>query len=94
MKITEVRVSVLKNNEKSSLAGFANITIDDELVIKGIKIVNGRNGLFISMPATKGNDDQYYDDVFPITVECWEYLNETILAEYESAAGIKKSKKR
>ena len=83
MKITAVQVNKVKS--ESSLKAFVNITIDDELVIKGLKVVEGKRGLFVSMPCTKGDDGQYYDDVFPITKECREYVSDTVLFEYEQS---------
>ena len=92
MKITECQIHRVKS-DKSSLVAFANITIDDELVIKGIKIVDGKKGLFVSMPCTQGEDGKYYDDVFPITKECRDYLTEYVLNSYEDTQP-KKARKR
>ena len=34
---------------------------------------------------SKGVDDQYYDDVFPVTADCREYLNTMVLGAYEDS---------
>lgn len=52
MKITEVRVKLL-DNQPDKLRGFASITIDDCLVVRDLKIIEGANGLFIAMPSRK-----------------------------------------
>ena len=52
MNITEVRVKLL-DNEPDKLRGFASITVDDCLVIRDLKIIEGTNGLFIAMPSRK-----------------------------------------
>jgi len=52
MKITEVRVKLL-DNQPDKLRGFASITVDNELVIRDLKIIEGSNGLFIAMPSRK-----------------------------------------
>lgn len=93
MKITECQIHRVKS-DKSSLVAFANITIDDELVIKGLKVVDGKKGLFVSMPCTQGEDGNYYDDVFPITKECREYISEFVLNSYEDSEPPKKARKR
>ena len=49
MKITEVRVKLL-DNQPDKLRGFASITIDDSIVVRDLKIIEGANGLFIAMP--------------------------------------------
>ena len=82
MKITNVRVYKFKK-EGSNLKGFANITIDDCLVVNDIKIMDGQKGLFIAFPSKKGNDDKYNDIVFPITKEAREAITNRIIKEYE-----------
>ncbi len=52
MNITEVRVKLL-DNQPDKLRGFASITIDDCLVVRDLKIIEGTNGLFIAMPSRK-----------------------------------------
>ncbi len=52
MNITEVRVKLL-DNQPDKLRGFASITIEDCLVIRDLKIIEGTNGLFIAMPSRK-----------------------------------------
>ncbi|MCH9024351.1 MAG: septation protein SpoVG family protein, partial [candidate division Zixibacteria bacterium] len=50
MEITEIRVT-LKDEER--LKGFANITFDSSFVVRGMKIIEGNTGLFVSMPSRK-----------------------------------------
>jgi stage V sporulation protein G len=52
MNITEVRIKLLEN-QPDKLRGFASITIDDFIVIRDLKIIEGGHGLFIAMPSRK-----------------------------------------
>ena len=52
MKITEVRIKLLEG-QPDKLRGFASITVDDCLVIRDLKIIEGTSGLFIAMPSRK-----------------------------------------
>jgi stage V sporulation protein G len=52
MKITEVRVKLL-DNQPDKLRGFASITINNAMVVRDLKIIEGTNGLFIAMPSRK-----------------------------------------
>ncbi len=52
MNITEVRVKLL-DNQPDKLRGFASITIENQLVIRDLKIIEGAHGLFIAMPSRK-----------------------------------------
>ena len=52
MHITEIRVKLLPR-QSDKLRGFASITVDDCLVIRDIKIIEGGRGLFVAMPSRK-----------------------------------------
>ena len=83
LKITDIRVRLVNNNDK--LKAVASITIDDELVVHDIKVINGKDGYFLSMPSRKTNEGDFKDIVHPIKTEVRENLKELILAEYEKA---------
>jgi stage V sporulation protein G len=52
MQLTEIRVKLLFNS-RDKLRGFASITIDNCLVVRDIKIIEGGRGLFVAMPSRK-----------------------------------------
>lgn len=52
MNITEVRVKLL-DNQPDKLRAFASVTVEDCLVIRDLKIIEGAQGLFIAMPSRK-----------------------------------------
>ena len=84
MKITDIRVRIV-NNGSDKLKAVASITIDDELVVHDIKVINGKDGYFLSMPSRKTNEGEFKDIVHPIKTEVREMLKEKILAAYEEA---------
>ena len=55
MTITEIRVKLVRSLE-DKLRGFASITLDDCLVIRDLKIIEGAKGLFVAMPSRKLHD--------------------------------------
>ena len=80
MEITEVRITL---RDEPKLKAFANITLDDCFVIRGLKIIEGVNGYFISMPSRKGKDGTYRDIAHPINNETRERIETIILDEYK-----------
>jgi stage V sporulation protein G len=52
MNISEIRVKLLPR-QSDKLRGFASITIDDCVVVRDIKIIEGGRGLFVAMPSRK-----------------------------------------
>ena len=79
MKITEVRVSL---REDAKLKAFANITLDDSFVIRGLKIIEGKTGTFVAMPSRRRKDGEYQDIAHPINNEARAEMERIILDEY------------
>ena len=84
MKISDVRVRIVKT-DKSKIKASASITIDDCFVVHDIKVIEGREGLFISMPSRKTPDGEYKDIVHPINTQTREQIRDAILEAYEKA---------
>ena len=87
--VTDIAVYPYEAKDNPTVA-FVNVTILDKLVLKGIRVVDGRKGLFIAFPqskrkAKKGGKDEYFDIFFPITKEFREELTEAILEVYDKA---------
>lgn len=57
------RMNKLDSNSGGKVAAFLDIQTDDGIIIKGFRLVNGSNGLFLSAPDQKGKDGKYYENV-------------------------------
>ncbi len=79
MKI--VRMNHLKSNSGGKTAAFFDIQTGDGITIKGFRIVNGSNGMFMSSPDEKGKDGKYYETVI-LPKEMKEKLEKAALEEY------------
>ncbi|MBW8001066.1 MAG: stage V sporulation protein G [Planctomycetes bacterium] len=55
MEISEVRVKLIDNKD-DRLKAFCSITMDNEFVVRDIKIIEGTNGYFVAMPSRKMSD--------------------------------------
>lgn len=55
MEITEVRVKLIANKD-DRLKGFCSMTLDNDFVVRDIKVIEGSNGLFVAMPSRKMSD--------------------------------------
>ena len=53
---------------KGSLLGFVTVVTSEGFEMKGFKLIDGPNGLFVASPSVKGTDndgnDKYYDQVW------------------------------
>lgn len=81
MEITEVRI-ILRDEDK--LKGFANVTFDNAFVIRGMKIISGNKGYFVSMPSRKRPDGTHQDVAHPVNNETRRMIEEKVLAAYEA----------
>lgn len=52
MEITEVRV-FLKEGQDKKLKAYSTVTLDNEFVVRNIKVIQGASSLFIAMPSRK-----------------------------------------
>jgi stage V sporulation protein G len=76
----------LKSNSGGKTAAFFDIQTDDGITIKGFKIVNGSNGLFVSSPNEKGKDGKYYETVI-LPKDMKDNLEKLALEEYDKTKG-------
>ncbi len=52
MDISEVRVKLV-NNSQERLKAFCSITLENDFVIRDLKVIDGANGTFVAMPSRK-----------------------------------------
>ena len=85
MNITNVKVHRLDGDKVLALV---SITIDNEFVVSGLKVLDGQNGIFVAMPSKKNNKEnsekKYYDIAFPITKEARENIQRVVLNKFNS----------
>ncbi len=81
MEFTEVRVTL---RDEPRLKAFVNVTFDDDFVIRGMKVIEGRKGLFVAMPSRKGKDGTFRDIAHPINNNMRKKLEKVVLDEYYS----------
>ena len=92
MEITSIRVK-REEREGSHMKGRASIVIDNGLAIHNIRIIDGKNGLFIAMPSTSREVENeegetltvHRDIVHPINSEIRAMFEEKILKAYKEA---------
>jgi stage V sporulation protein G len=88
VEITEVRIT-LRNEEK--LKAFASITFDNEFVVRGLKVINGAQGYFISMPSRRKRDGTFQDLAHPISNDLRKKIETKILDAFEKELDYRNS---
>lgn len=59
----EWTVTRLNKFNSGKLKAFVDLMVDNKIVIKGWRLIDGARGMFLSCPREKGKDDKYYDTV-------------------------------
>ena len=80
MEITEIRIR-LRDEEK--LKAFASIVFDGCFVVRGLKVINGMRGLFVSMPSRRLPDGSFKDIAHPLNNETRRMIEEKVIGKYQ-----------
>ncbi len=80
MKITEVKVFPVSEEK---LKAFVSVVFDGCFMVNDIKVIRGKDGLFISMPSRKKKNGEFKDVAHPLNNETRLMIEERVLDEYE-----------
>ena len=72
-----------KLNSDGKLRAFADVAFAGLFLIKGLRIVDGKKGLFVGMPREQGKDGQWYQTVLPLSEEIKNQLDQIVLEAYQ-----------
>jgi DNA-binding cell septation regulator SpoVG len=67
----------------TKLKAFVDVAIGG-YIIKGVRVIHGKNGLFLGMPQEKAKDGKWYSSFYPATKEAKKALDEVILDAFSS----------
>lgn len=85
MKITDIKVIPVDDNTR--LKAFVTIMVDECMVIRDVKVIEGNSRLFIAMPAKKLRNGSYQDVAHPLDFSTREMFEREVLNEYRRTVG-------
>jgi len=65
-----------------STKAFCDLSVLDSLIIKGLRVVEGEKGLFVSMPREASKDGKWYNTVMPLNREVKDEIERIVLEAY------------
>ena len=80
MNITDIRVR--RTYQDTRLKALVSVTIDNDLAVHDIKIIEGPERLFVAMPSRKDDNSVFRDICHPITPGARATLESAILSAY------------
>ncbi len=82
MEITDVRVFPVDING-SMVQAYATVTFDESFVIRNMRVIEGKNGIFLSMPSRKKRNGEFQDICFPISAKLRDTLENRVLEKFD-----------
>ena len=82
--ITDIHVYPFEGDKKSNLIAMVSVTFGGVFVVIGFKIMDGKKGLFVSMPSIKTSKGEYKDSAFPLTKDFRKFLSDSILNAFDA----------
>ena len=81
MNITDIRIRKICTDGR--LKALVSITVDHDLAVHDIKVIEGPQRLFVAMPSRRDENGTFRDISHPITAEARQQLEEAVLLAYE-----------
>ena len=73
-----MKIERMNKGSWGKVRAFFDLTTSEGFTLKGFKIIEGINGLFVSMPSQKSSDGEYYDSIYA-SKEVRDELNQLAL---------------
>lgn len=80
MEITQVKVFPV---DEERLKAYVSIVLDDCFLVSDLKVIQGPNGVFVSMPSKRKKNGEFKDIAHPLNRDTRERMERRILSEYE-----------
>ncbi len=69
--------------DKDALRATATVQVAGAIFLTGLRVIEGKNGLFVAMPSRKTSGGEYQDICFPASKAVRDELQKIVLDEYE-----------
>ena len=73
---------MMKFDGDGTLKAFCDLAIGETFLVRGVRVVEGKKGLFVSMPREQGKDTKWYDIVRAMTKEAQVEVSRVVLEAY------------
>ena len=90
IEITDVIIfPVRQKTEGATLKAFARVVLNNQFLITGIRVYEGKNGPFMKFPQEYNKaGGKGYDVCFPTTAGLRSYISDQVLRQYSIAIGV------
>ena len=79
---SKIKITCRPYDGNSKTKAFIELCLDKTLVLKGMTLVEGSHGLFLSFPSTKKKDGKYYNSIYSMDKEFTGKLEDACIKKY------------
>jgi len=85
VEITRVEVRPMRN--EGNLKAFCSVVFDDVFIVHSVKVIQGKESLFVAMPSREVKDGEFRDTAHPIDNNFRLKMEQAILERYREIVG-------
>ncbi len=89
VKITKVEIRPMRN--EGNLKAFCSVVFDDVFIVHSVKIIQGKESLFVAMPSREVKNGEFRDTAHPIDNDFRMTMEEVILSKYNEMVGAEQA---
>ena len=82
--LLDVKIIKIHRLTEGKVKAFVDLGVNDALLIKGIRIVDGKEGLFVSMPSELGKNERWYERVRCMKKDVKAMITQKVLDAYNT----------
>jgi len=85
VKITKVEIRPMR--DEGNLKAFCSVVFDDVFIVHSVKVIQGKDDLFVAMPSREIRAGEFRDTAHPICNEFRLTLEQIVLERYRAVVG-------
>lgn len=81
-------VDIRKIIGDGNLKAFADVKFGDAILVKGFSILQGKKGVFVSMPKKAGKDGRWFEILTPLNEKVKQEIEDKLLVAYDQEVEV------
>ena len=85
MTVDTLDIKVIKIHrlaQEGRIKAFVDLVVNDAILVKGVRVVQGKKRLFVSMPTEQGKNKRWYERVRCLTPDVRALVASKVLEAY------------
>jgi len=74
---------LIKFDGEGAIKAYCDLAIGEAFLIRGLRVVDGKNGLFVSMPRQQGKNGKWFDTITAMSKPTKDEVNRVVLDAYQ-----------